>query len=76
MDEKHKAIELANKFITKSVFDMSDIELMEQRKLGKRFALICVDQILENIKVYHKDSKAIPFNEKYWMGVKIELNKL
>ena len=40
MKAKEKANELANKFISKSVFDMTDEELKEQREKGKAFAII------------------------------------
>ena len=35
MKPKEKARELANKFILKSIFDMTDQELKEQREQGK-----------------------------------------
>jgi hypothetical protein len=49
----------------------------------KRDALACakiaVDEILKNIEasiLYHKESKALPLNERYWLGVKEALNYL
>jgi hypothetical protein len=38
-----------------------------------RLAIDAVDLVIENIeatKLYHLDSKAIPFNENYWSNVK------
>jgi hypothetical protein len=49
MTPKKKAIELANKFISKSIFDMTDEELKEQRKQGKVFAIICVKEIVTEL---------------------------
>lgn len=78
-DAKRKANELANSFITKSVFSMSDEELKEERKKAKNFALKCVDEILENIKtvkLYYEDNITLSFNKQYWENVKDEINKL
>ena len=73
MNPKDKAIELANKFIRKSVFDMTDEELKEQREQGKAFAIICVDEILnDNPNIYDSDR----LNHKYWKRVKQEIEKL
>ena len=73
MRAKEKANELANKFITKSVFDMTDEELKEQREQGKAFAIICVDEILnDNPNVYDSDR----LNHKYWKEVKREIGLL
>ena len=70
MTPKEKASELANKFITKSVFDMTDEELKEQRKQGKSFAIICIDEILnDNPNIYDSDR----LNHKYWENVKHEI---
>jgi|TARA_B110000444_G_C18731184_1_gene543391 hypothetical protein len=73
MRAKEKANELANKFILKSVFDMTDEELKEQREQGKAFAIICVDEILnDNPNVYDSDR----LNHKYWKEVKREIGLL
>jgi hypothetical protein len=69
MEASKKANELANKFITKSVFDMTDEELKEQREQGKAFAIICVDEILN---VYDSDR----LNHKYWKEVKRQISLL
>ena len=78
-NEEKKAIELANNFISKYVFNMTYKELEEQKYQGKKFAIICVNEILENIeatKLFHKESKSLPLNEKYWLGVKEAINSL
>jgi len=73
MIAKEKANELANKFISKSVFDMTDEELKEQREQGKAFAIICVDEILnDNSNIYDSDK----LNHKYWKEVKREISLL
>ena len=73
MIAKEKANELANKFISKSVFDMTDEELKEQREQGKAFAIICVDEILnDNPNIYDSDR----LNHKYWKEVKREISLL
>jgi len=73
MTPKGKAKELANKFISKSVFDMTDKELKEQREQGKAFAIICVDEILnDNPNIYDSDR----LNHKYWKEVKRQISLL
>ena len=73
MEASKKANELANKFITKSVFDMTDEELKEQREQGKAFAIICVDEILnDNPNIYDSDR----LNHKYWEEVKRQISLL
>ena len=70
---KEKANELANKFISKSIFDMTDEELKAERELGKKYALICVDEILnDNPNIYDSDR----LNHNYWESVKHELSLL
>jgi hypothetical protein len=79
MKESRKANELANKFISKSVFNMTDDELKKERELGKKYATICVDEILKNIEatiIYHKDSIALPINKDYWLDVRQQINLL
>ena len=68
-----KANKLANKFISKSIFDMTDEELKAERELGKKYALICVDEILnDNPNIYDSDR----LNHNYWESVKHELSLL
>ena len=70
MTPKEKAIELANKFILKSVFDMTDEELKEQREQGKSFAIICVDEILNGSRLFYIE------DYDYWKEVKQEISLL
>jgi len=73
MTPKEKANELANKFISKSIFDMTDEELKAERELGKKYALICIDEILnDNPNIYDSDR----LNHNYWESVKHELSLL
>ncbi len=73
MTAKKKAIELANKFISKSVFDMTDEELKEQRKQAKTFAIICVKEIVTELnKLPSKDMSDLQF----WGEVDYELSLL
>ena len=79
MNPKDKAIELANKFIRKSVFDMTDEELKEQREQGKAFAIICVDEILNATKRETINNSGTGIDiilNKYWVNVKQEIEKL
>lgn len=69
MTPKEKARELANKFILKSVFDMTDEELKEQRKQGKAFAIIHVEELLKSTFVQNNT-----FN--YWSNVIDEIKLL
>jgi len=49
MNAKQKANEIANRFVTKSVFDMTNEELKQERLLAKKHALVCVDEILKAV---------------------------
>ena len=70
MEASKKANELANKFISKSVFDMTDEDVKEQREQGKAFAIICVDEIEKAI-----DSLQYERKTDYWQEVKKEIGK-
>jgi predicted component of type VI protein secretion system len=76
-EEEIKAEELLQKFINQ----LEDVGC--DKDYVKRDALACakiaVDEILKNIEatiLYHKESKALPLNESYWLGVKEALNYL
>jgi len=73
MTPSKKANELANKFITKSIFDMTDEELKEQRIMAKKFAIICVDEILKDNPNIFDDHRV---NHKYWENVKDAISLL
>ena len=76
MTPKKIATELANKFVTKSIFDMSDNELKQERINAKRNALICVDEILQYIDRINKKFQYSILNDADWLKVKDELNGL
>jgi len=76
MTPKKIATELANKFVTKSIFDMSDDELKQERLSAKRNALICVDEILQYIDRINEKHQGSILNDADWLKVKDELNGL
>jgi hypothetical protein len=75
MTPKEKALELANKFVLKSVFDMNNDELIESRQLAKQYALIAVDEI---IKVLYslKFGNALSDEIEYYEQVRQEIINL
>jgi hypothetical protein len=75
MTPKEKATELANKFVRKSVFDMNDSELKEERLQAKKSALICAD---ECIKLANLMDGGFSFEKEieFWKQVKVEINAL
>ena len=79
MTPKEKAIELANKFITKSIFEMTDDELKNEKLRAKNLTLICIDEILgaemcDDTNGCNDDP--LDFYRKYWLNVKTELNAI
>ena len=76
MEASKKANELANKFITKSIFGMTDEELKEQREQGKAFAIICVDEILGTIKKDSDFTITCERSKTYWNNVRTEISLL
>ena len=75
MTPKEKATELANKFVRKSVFDMDDSELKEERLQAKKSALICAD---ECIQLANLMDGGFSFEKEieFWKQVKVEVNAL
>ena len=75
MTPKEKAIELVNKFVRKSIFDINDDELKMERQQAKESALICVD---ECIKLANIMDGGFSFEEEieFLEQVKIEINAL
>jgi hypothetical protein len=75
MTPKEKATELANKFVRKSVFDMDDSELEEERLQAKKSAIICAD---ECIKLANLMDGGFSFEKEieFWKQVKVEVNAL
>jgi hypothetical protein len=76
MTPKKVATELANKFVTKSVFDMTDDELKQERLTAKNNALICVDEILRYINRINETHQGSILNDADWLKVRDELNGL
>ena len=64
MTPKKKANQLANKFVFESVFDMTDLELIEARQTAKQCALIAVDEILNAVEGKY---------DEYWQEVQQEI---
>jgi hypothetical protein len=75
---KEKAIALANKFVTRSVFDMNNEQLKKERLTAKRSAIITINEQVEHIT---KEKLAVDWNyrkifiEKL-LQVKQEIEKL
>jgi hypothetical protein len=83
MNSKQKANEIANKFVTRSVFDMSNEQLKEERVIAKRNALICVDEIIDALKITtghcelrRLDQQEVQSDFDYWRKVKVEIEAL
>jgi hypothetical protein len=67
MTPKEKSIELVNKFL--QIYD-------GRVPQAKQCALICVDEVLENITEEVMTYKPFMMNTDYWQEVKEEINKL
>jgi hypothetical protein len=76
MTAEEKANQFANRFVTKSVFDMTYEELQEERIRAKKCALIAVQEVI------NANPHSNPFNTdvystmNYWLEVKEEIEKL
>ena len=69
MTAKEKAKELVGKFLN----EQNNTEEISE---AKQCALICVDEILENITEEVMTYKPFMMNTDYWQEVKQEINKL
>jgi hypothetical protein len=83
MNPKEKAIQLANSFVSKSVFDMTNDELNGQRSNAKLSAKLCVDEIVYALEITtghctlnHNDVHEVNSDLDYWSKVKSEIDKL
>jgi hypothetical protein len=76
MTPNKKATELVNRFVTKSIFDMTDEELKQERLNAKNNALICVDEILQYINRINETHQGSILNDADWLKVKDEINAL
>jgi DNA primase catalytic subunit len=75
MEEKKRALEIANKFVSKSVFDMDDTELKSERINAKINAIKCVDTIIEILRLV-VDKDRVEYHTNYWEKVKGEIDAL
>lgn len=64
--------------MTKSVFDMNNEDLQQERVMAKKAALICADEIIKEHchESEHKDPIAQDKWIEFWQQVKVELNAL
>ena len=76
MKAKEKALELCVKFFKPSVFEYEEKQYLVDEENAKQSALICVDEILENITEEVMTYKPFMMNTDYWQEVKQEINKL
>lgn len=71
------AKEIAQAFVRKSVFDMTNIELQQERTYAKQCALTCVDVIIQELR----NTETMTLQEEaekrdYFTQVKKEIEKL
>lgn len=69
LSPKEKANQLAMRFITKSVFDMTNEELKLVREQAKHSAKVCADEIIYELGSSNK-------RVQFWKEVVIEVDKL
>jgi len=80
MVAKEKAKELVEKYL-KKIIELayaerrSAIVSTKTRELAKQSALICVDEVLENISEEVSTYNHFMMNTDYWQEVKQEINK-
>ena len=74
MVAKEKAKELVEKYLKKRVERIDILEKLSE--LAKQSALICVDEVLENISEEVSTYNPFMMNTDYWQEVKQEINKL
>jgi hypothetical protein len=73
---KEKAMELVDKFVVYSYFSDGNNSMnrqYQQEDNAKQCALICVDEILQELENGDDGQTSIPY--VYWQEVKQELNK-
>jgi len=81
MKPKEKAKELVEKYL-KKIIELayaerrSAIVSTKTRELANQSALICVDEVLENISEEVSTYNHFMMNTDYWKEVKQEINKL
>lgn len=75
MTPKEKAEQLANRFFFKSIFEITNEELKEERKNAKECAIICVDEISKN-EALNSINSPHRNNVDYWLMVREEIQNL
>lgn len=83
MNAKEKANVIANRFVNKSVFEMDNDTLKEERIIAKKHALICVEEIVNALEIttghceLNKiDQQEIEMDFDFWKKVKTEIESL
>ena len=83
MTAKKKAIELANQFVTRSVFDMTHKQLKEERQSSKKDAIVCVDEIIKALQITtghcelnQLDQQEVRSDFAFWGEVRTEIEAL
>ena len=82
MNAKEKAKEIACRFVTKSVFDMNNEELKQERIIVKKHAIACVDEIIKEYENnicycgYDNDYEMWNTQKEEWVMVKNEIEAL
>jgi len=81
MVAKEKAKELVEKYLKKTIElayeeRRSAIVSTKTRELAKQSALICVDEVLENISEEVSTYNHFMMNTDYWQEVKQEINNI
>jgi len=84
MTEKQKATEIANLFVTKSIFDMDNNELQIERENAKKFSIIAVNETIKVLEMIIQEGNRnlSDSNNIYWdkivylNAVIVEIDKL
>lgn len=83
MNTKQKANEIANRFVTKSVFDMNNDQLKLERMIAKKHAIICVEEIVKALEtttghceLRRLDQQEVQSDFAFWEQVKTEIEAL
>ena len=73
-----KAIELIEKFIpyTMEYQEGTDMQFSKDLEAAKECAIICCDQVIENIIIDTNLDTLYMFTKEYWEGVKIEISEI
>jgi hypothetical protein len=84
MTQKQKANEIANLFVTKSIFDMDNNELQIERENAKKFSIIAVNETIKvfEMMIQEGNRNLSDSNNIYWdkivylNAVIVEIDKL